>query len=88
MLIDKRATVLCHVLQCGVVVCVLQYACCGVMQYVLIMRSGTLQISIDVCVCVYVCVSCGCGYRRVTVSAYGVATISRLLKIIGLFCKT
>ena len=29
-----------------------------------------------------------CGCIHVTVSAYGVASIRRLLKIIGLFCKT
>ena len=44
--------------------------------------SVSVSVSVSVCMCVSVSVSmsrCGCGYR--------VATFSRLLKIIGLFCR-
>jgi len=52
------------------------------------------QVMGIICVCVYVCVYvslfetrswCVCVY--VSQTEYGVASISRLLKIIGLFCK-
>jgi len=39
-----------------------------------------------VCVCMYVCV-CMCVCVMVEGCNYGMATISRLLKIIGLFCR-
>ena len=45
-------------------------------------------VFVRVCVCVHECV-CGSvgGFACVFVRIYGVATISRLLKIIGLFCR-
>jgi len=55
--------------------------CCRVLQY-------ERNIGIVVCLraCAYVCV-CVCALCVYVYGCYGVATISRLLKIIGLFCK-
>jgi len=66
------------------------------------MASSEMQACVYIYVCVCVCVfarACVCVRARVCVCAimyqqlhtcmlmYGVATISRLLKIIGLFCR-
>ena len=50
---------------------------CNIMQ-------TTSRVSKSSCICVYVCV-CVYVYEYVYVYVYGAATISRLLKIIGLF---
>jgi len=62
-----------HVLQC-VAVCM----CCSVLQCAVCCSVHVLQ-------CVAVCSVLQCLRSYVTTSDYGVATISRLLKIIGLF---
>jgi len=72
--------VCCSVVQCVAVCCsVLQCVavCCSVLQYVAVCCS-VLQ-----CVAVSSGVSAAAGGHR----DYGVATISRLLPIVGLFCR-
>jgi len=91
-----RVAVCCSVLQhvavcCSVVTCVA--VCCSVLQCV--------AVCCIVATCVAVC--CGCSvlgtathcniqdslfwYKSLISTGYGVATISRLLQIIGLFCR-
>jgi len=83
------------VLQCVAVCCsVLQRvaACCSVLHFV--HDEAAAKNRREVCVCVCVCVSCVCAEAQGGSSVLkvphvwgGVATISRLLKIIGLFCR-
>jgi len=68
-------------------VCVFASLCLG---GVFVAVCVCMCVSISVCVCVCVCV-CACmkieGKYSVDTLHYGVATISRLLEMIGLFCR-
>ena len=72
-----RAKYLQH-LQVFVYVCVCACLCVVVHTYVCVSISVSMSMSMSMSVSVSTCVC---------VDTYGVATISRLLKIIGLFCK-
>jgi len=79
-----------------VCVCVCVCVCVGVCaswicSQLTLADYANLPVCVHVCLCVRVCVCvCMCVFVCVCVSwicRYGVATISRLLKIIGLFCR-
>jgi len=82
------AAVCCSVLQC-VAVCfsVLQCVavCCSVLQCVAVCCSVSQCVA--VCCSVLQCIAVIHIWSLFCILTYGVATISRLLKIIGLFCK-
>jgi hypothetical protein len=64
-------------------VCMRVYMSCVWFCYPRSFKSILVRVFMCVCVCVCMC-ACVC---IICVWCYGVATISRLLKIIGLFCK-
>ena len=85
----QRVAACCSVLQCVAVCCsVLQCVavCCSVLQCASVCCSALQCVAVCCGVLQYGTVWCSvvqCG----VVCCYGVATISRLLKIIGLFCR-
>jgi len=88
MIVLQCVAVCCSVLQCVAVYCiVLQCAAvdCSAFQCAAVCCS-VLQC-VAVCCSVLQCVAVRCSANNEGSHYYGVATISRLLKIIGLFCK-
>ena len=88
----------CNVLQCAAVCCSVYTVCCSAYRsndviLIAAVRCSALQcvavlivLLIAVLRCAALCMQCVCSVLQ-CVSCYGVATVSRIDKIISLFCR-